>query len=95
MTKITPIGDKIVVRPIEKEEITKSGIVLPSSAKEKPQEGEVVAVGSGRMIEGKKVPLDVKAGDKVVYGKYSGDELKIDDIEYKILREDEVLAILN
>ena len=90
---LEPLGDRIVVKPIAKEEVTKGGIVLPDTAKEKPQEGEVVAVGPGRMTEeGKRVPLDVKKGDTVVYPKYSGTELKIEGEEYLIMRESEVMA---
>ena len=93
MTKITPIGDRIVVKPIEKEETTKSGIVLPTSAKEKPQEGEVIAVGSGKIVDGKKIPLEIKVGDKVVYERYAS-SVTIKDEDYVIIREDEVLAII-
>lgn len=93
--KIKPLGDRVLVKPLEKDEKTKSGIVLPETAKEKPQEGEVVAVGAGKWIEGKQVPLDVKVGDKVIYGKYGGDEIKIDDVEYKILREEDILGIIS
>jgi chaperonin GroES len=93
MAKIRPLGDRVLVRPLEKEEITKGGILLPESAKEKPQEGEIVAVGSGKWVEGKLVPLDVKVGDKVIYSKYGGDELKIDGVEHKIMREDDILAV--
>lgn len=90
---LEPLGDRIVVKPVAKEEVTKGGIVLPDTAKEKPQEGEVVAVGPGRVTEeGKRVPLDLKKGDTVVYPKYSGTELKIEGEEYLIMRESEVLA---
>jgi len=90
---LEPLGDRIVVKPVAKEEVTKGGIVLPDTAREKPQEGEVVAVGPGRMTEeGKRVPLDLKKGDTVVYPKYSGTELKSDGEEYLIMRESEVLA---
>jgi chaperonin GroES len=92
---LKPLRDRVVVKPIEKEEMTKSGIVLPETAKEKPQEGEVIAVGSGRInSEGKTIPLEVKVGDKVIYSKYGGSEVKIDDEEYLILREDDILAIV-
>lgn len=94
MTKITPIGDKVIVKPLSKEETTKSGIILPDSAKEKPQEGEVIAVGSGRMVDGNKVPLDVKVGDKVVYERYAS-SVTIEGVEYVVIREDEILAIIN
>jgi chaperonin GroES len=90
---LKPLGDRIVVKPVAKEEVTKGGIVLPDTAKEKPQEGEVVAVGPGRVTEeGNRIPLDVKKGDTIVYPKYSGTELKIDGEEYLIMRESEVLA---
>jgi|TARA_B100002003_G_C14003115_1_gene484200 chaperonin GroES len=90
---LEPLGDRIVVKPIAKEEVTKGGIVLPDTAKEKPQEGEVIAVGPGRITdEGKRIALDVKKGDTVVYPRYSGSELKIEGEEYLIMRESEVLA---
>jgi len=92
--KIQPLGDKIVLKQLESEEKTKSGIVLPDTAKEKPQEGEVIAVGTGKIIDGKKVPLEVKVGDKVLYKKYGPDEVKIDGEEYLILSEEDILAIL-
>jgi chaperonin GroES len=91
--KLQPLADRLVVKPSEKEEKTKSGIILPDTAKEKPQEGEVVAVGPGRMTdEGKRIPMDLKVGDKVIYSKYGGSEIKIDDVEMMILRESDVLA---
>ena len=90
---LEPLGDRIVVKPVAKEEVTKGGIVLPDTAKEKHQEGEVVAVGPGRVTEeGNRIPLDVKKGDTIVYPKYSGTELKVDGEEYLIMRESEVLA---
>ncbi len=93
---IKPLGDRVVIKPIEKEEMTKSGIVLPDTAKEKPQEGEVLAVGEGRMLDsGEKVPLSVKVGDKVIYAKYAGTELKREDHEYLIISEKDILAIVN
>ncbi len=94
--KITPIKENIVVKRLEETEEKKVGsIIIPDSAKEKPLTAEVVAVGSGRLLkDGKKVPLDVKVGDKVLVGKYSGSEVKLDDVEYLIVREDEVLGIL-
>ena len=93
MVKFSPLADRVVVKPIEQEETTKSGIVLPDTAKEKPQEGEVVAVGPGRTTdEGKKIPLDLKVGDKVIYSKFGGTEYKEDDEEYLILRESDILA---
>jgi chaperonin GroES len=91
--KLQPLADRLVVKPVEKEEKTKSGIILPDTAKEKPQEGEVVAVGPGRMTdEGKRIPMDLKVGDRVIYSKYGGSEIKIDDVEMMILRESDVLA---
>ena len=91
--KLEPLADRLVVKPIEKEEVTKSGLVLPDTAKEKPQEGEVLAVGPGRMTEeGKRIPLDIKVGDVVIYAKYGGTEIKVEDVEYMILRESDVLA---
>lgn len=93
--KLKPLGDRVVVKPSESEEKTKSGIVLPDTAKEKPQEGKVVAVGSGKREEsGKKVPLEVKVGDKIIYSKYGGTEVKMEGEEYLILREDDILAII-
>ncbi len=91
---IKPLGDRIVIKAIESQETTKSGIVLPGSAKEKPMQGEVLAVGSGELIEGKRVPLELKVGDKVIYSKYAGTEVKIEDEEYLILRQNDVLAIV-
>ncbi|MCD6408693.1 co-chaperone GroES [bacterium] len=93
--KIRPLGDRIVVEPLEAEEKTKGGIILPDTAKEKPQKGKVVAVGKGRMDEsGKAIPMEIKVGDKVLYGKYAGTEITIDDKEYIILKEEDVLAIV-
>lgn len=92
--KLKPLGDRVVVRPIEKEEVTKSGLVLPDTAKEKPQEGEVIAVGPGKLGEdGKRLPMEVKAGDKVLYAKYAGTEVKMDEVDYLILRDTDILAI--
>ncbi|HOO13447.1 MAG TPA: co-chaperone GroES [Bacillota bacterium] len=91
---IKPLGDRVVVKVLEKEETTKSGIVLPEAAKEKPQEGEVLAVGSGELVEGKRIPLEVKVGDRVIYSKYAGTEVKMDDKEYLILRQSDILAII-
>ena len=92
-TKLQPLGDRIVVKPIEREEVTKGGIVLPDTVKEKPQEGEVLAVGPGRMTDdGKRIPMDVKVGDRVIYAKYGGVEIKDNDIELVILRESDILA---
>jgi len=92
---IRPLGDRVVVKPLASEEVTKSGIVLPDTAKEKPQEGEVVAVGSGRLLDsGERVPIDLKAGDKVLFSKYAGNEVKIDEVEYLILREMDILGVM-
>lgn len=91
--KLQPLADRVLVRPIEKEEMTKSGIYLPDTAKEKPQEGEILAVGPGKMSDdGKRIPLDLKVGDKVIYAKYGGTEIKVDDEELIILRESDILA---
>jgi len=92
---LRPLGDRVVVKPVEKEEKTKSGIVLPDTAKEKPQEGIVEAVGTGRILDnGTKVPMELKVGDKVLYAKYAGNEFKIDEIEYLIVSEKDVLAVV-
>lgn len=92
--KLRPLGDRVVVRPMEKEEMTKSGIVLPDTAKEKPQEGEVIAVGPGKLgDDGKRLPMEVKEGDKVLFAKYAGSEIKLDDQEYLILRDTDILAV--
>ncbi len=92
-TKLEPLGDRVVVRPKPKEEVTKGGIVLPDTAKEKPQEGEVIAVGPGRLTDdGKRIAMDVKVGDIVIYAKYGGTEIKEDDEELIILRESDILA---
>ena len=91
--KLQPLADRVLVKPIEKEEMTKSGIYLPDTAKEKPQEGEVLAVGPGKMTEdGKRIAMDLKVGDTVIYAKYGGTEIKIDDDELIILRESDILA---
>ncbi len=94
--KIRPLYDRIVVKRIEQKEQMHGGLYIPDSAKEKPQEGEVVAVGKGkRMEDGKVIPLDVQAGDRILFGKYSGSDIKLDSEEYLIMREDEVLGILD
>jgi chaperonin GroES len=94
--KIRPLYDRIVVKRVEKQEEMHGGLYIPDSAKEKPQEGEVVAVGKGkRMEDGKVIPLDVQAGDRILFGKYSGSDIKLDGDEYLIMREDEVLGILD
>jgi chaperonin GroES len=91
--KLQPLADRLVVKPVQKEEVTKGGIYLPDTAKEKPQEGEVMAVGPGRMTdEGKRIAMDVAVGDRVIYSKYGGSEIKIDDVEMIILRESDILA---
>jgi len=94
--KLKPLSDRVVIKPLEREEITKSGIVLPDTAKEKPQEGLVEAVGNGRFIEatGKREPVDVKVGDRVLYAKYSGNEVKIDEVDYLIVSEKDILAVV-
>jgi chaperonin GroES len=90
-----PLHDRILIKRIEEKETAKGGIIIPDTAKEKPQEGEVIAVGNGKMSEdGKVVPLDVKAGDRILFGKYSGSEIKMDDEEYLILKEEEVLGVV-
>jgi len=90
---LQPLADRVVIRPIEKEEITKSGIYLPDAAREKPQEGEVVAVGPGRLSEdGKRIALDIKVGDTVIYAKYGGTEIKVDNEDLMIMRESDILA---
>ena len=92
---VRPLHDRLLVRRIEEKETVKGGIIIPDTAKEKPQEGEVIAVGNGKLLEnGSKVPLDVKAGDRILFGKYSGTDIRIDGQEFLILREDEVLAVL-
>lgn len=91
---LKPLGDRVIIKVLEEEEKTSSGIVLPDQAKEKPQEGEIKAVGPGRVLDdGKRAEMDVKAGDKVVYSKYAGTEIKIDGEEYLILRQDDILAV--
>ena len=92
--KVTPLHDRILVKRIEEKETVKGGIIVPDTAKEKPQEGEVVAVGPGKFHEGKRIPLDVEAGDRVLFAKYGGSDIKIEDEEFLILREDEVLGKL-
>ena len=95
-SKIRPLHDRILVKRIEEQETVRGGIIIPDTAKEKPQEGKVIAAGNGKVgDDGKKIPLDVKAGDKILFGKYSGSEVKIEDDEYLILREEDVLAILD
>jgi len=93
--KIRPLQDRVIVKRLEEEEKTKGGIIIPDTAKEKPQEGKIVAVGKGKITEdGKVIPLDVKAGDKILFGKYSGTEIKIEGEEHLIMREEDILGII-
>jgi chaperonin GroES len=93
--KIRPLHDRILVERLEEKEVKKGGIIIPDTAKEKPQEAKVIAVGNGKVgDDGKKIPLDVKAGDRILFGKYSGSEVKLEEKEYLILREEDILAIL-
>ncbi len=93
---VRPLHDRVLIKRVEEEEQVRGGIIIPDTAKEKPQEAEVVAVGPGKLQDdGKRQPMDVNAGDRVLVGKYSGSEIKIDDNEYVILREDEILAVVN
>jgi chaperonin GroES len=95
MANIRPVGDRVVVKPMAKEEVTKSGIVIPDTAKEKPQEGIVFAVGNGRLLDsGDRSPLDVHEGDRVLFAKYGGTEFKLDGEEYLVLKENDILAII-
>jgi chaperonin GroES len=90
------LHDRVLVKRTEEQEVKKGGIIIPDSAKEKPQEGKVIAVGNGRVTDdGKKIPLDVKAGDRILFGKYSGSEVKVEDEEYLILKEEDVLCIID
>jgi chaperonin GroES len=90
--QVTPLHDRVLIQRIEEKETVKGGIIIPDSAKEKPQEGKVIAVGAGKIEKGARVPLDVKAGDRVLFGKYSGTEIRVNNEDYLILREDEILA---
>ena len=94
--KITPLADRVLVKPIDPKEVKKGGIIIPDTAKEKPQKGEIIAVGKGRVNEstGERIAMEVKKGNRVLYGKYSGTEITIDDTEYLILRESDILAVL-
>lgn len=93
--KIQPLGDRVLVKPVEPKEVKKGGIIIPDTAKEKPMEGEIVAAGPGKTTEeGKRLPMDVKAGDRILYGKYSGTEIKINDVEYLIMHQDDILGVL-
>lgn len=91
---IKPLGDRVIIELVEQEEKTASGIVLPDSAQEKPQEGKVISVGSGSVVDGQKIALEVKEGDKVIFSKFAGTEVKYDGNEYLILRENDILAII-
>ncbi len=91
---VRPLQDRILVRRVEEVETTKGGLIIPDAAKERPSEGNVIAVGSGKRDDGKVIPLDVKVGDRVLFGKYSGSEIKVDGVEHIILREDEILGIV-
>jgi len=95
MAQMKPLGDRVVVKALPRDEVTKSGIVLPDTAKEKPQEGKVIAVGAGKIgDDGKRMAMEVKEGDTVIYAKYAGTEIKLDDVEYLILSEKDILAIM-
>ena len=93
--KLTPLGDRVIIQLLEQEEVRKSGIIIPDTAKERPQEGEVVAVGKGkRTNKGDRMEMDVKKGDRVLFGKYSGNEINIEDKKYLVVKEDEIIAIV-
>ncbi len=92
---VTPLHDRVLVRRLEEKETAKGGIIIPDTAKEKPQEGEVMAIGDGKIEKGRRVPLDVKVGDRILFGKFTGSDIKIDDQEYLILREEEILVKLS
>ncbi len=92
--RLVPLGDKVVLKQVEAEEMTKSGIVIPGTAKEKPQQAEVIAVGPGGMVDGKEVTMQVKVGDKVIYSKYAGTEVKLDGTEYIVVRQNDIVAIV-
>src|SRR5512145_2808951 len=94
-TKVTPLADRVVIKPLEEAETMRGGLYIPDTAKEKPQQGEIVAVGPGRFEEGERVPMDVKVGDKVLYGKYSGTEVTLEGEQVLILRESDVLAVIS
>ncbi|MDR2547631.1 MAG: co-chaperone GroES [Lachnospiraceae bacterium] len=92
--KLVPLGDRVVLKQLEAEETTKSGIVLPGQSKEKPQQAEVVAVGPGGVVDGKEIKMEVKAGDLVIYSKYSGTDVKVDEVDYIIVKQSDILAVL-
>ena len=93
--KIRPLGDRVLVKPLEAKEVKKGGIIIPDTVKEKPQEGEIIALGTGRITdEGKKISMEVKIGEKILFKKYGGDEIKIGDVEHKILERDDILAVI-
>ena len=92
--KLVPLGDRVVLKQVEAEETTKSGLILTTSAQEKPQEAEVIAVGPGGLVDGKEVPMQVKPGDKVIYSKYAGNEVKLEGEEYIIVRQNDILAVV-
>lgn len=92
--KVKPLSDRVLIKPLEEQEIKKGGIIIPDTAKERPMQGEIVEVGPGRIEDGKKIGMEVKKGDKILYGKYSGTEVTIDETEYLIMRESDILAIL-
>ena len=95
VASLQPLGERVLVRPLPQEEVTKGGVILPDTAKEKPQQGEVMAAGKGKMLEsGEVIPMEVKVGDKILFGKYSGTEVKIEGEEYLIIKESEILAII-
>jgi len=94
--KIQPLGDRVLVQPIEQKEVKKGGIIIPDTAKEKPQEGKIIAAGKGKLTdEGKVIPMDVKPGDRILYGKYSGSEIKLDGEDYLIMHQEDILGILS
>jgi chaperonin GroES len=94
--RLRPLGDRVLVKAIEKKDEVRSGLIIPDTAKEKPQEGEIIAAGKGKLSEdGKLIPMDVKAGDKILYGKYSGTEIKVEGQEYLIMHQDDILGIID
>ena len=94
MANVQPLGDRVLLQPLEAEEKTSGGIIVPDSAKEKPQEGKVIAIGKGKVEDGKVIPIEVKVGDKVLYGKYSGTEIKVNGEEMLIVKEEDILAVI-